>query len=134
MIGRADELPFTICGDPLRGTVVDPPVHDSVAQVLNARLGDCRFCRRLTVDADVSAAGARPSNTGVLDVGTTLAVDDRRGQGVEGFVVDEGESLTQVTGNQIGELKVQARDQVGLTEATGSSRLLNRHVVVADRA
>ncbi len=49
-------------------------------------------------------------------------------------MVDKGEGLALVTGNQIGELKVQARDQVGLTETTRGSCLLNRQVVVADRA
>ena len=69
-----------------------------------------------------------------LHVGATLAVNDRRGQGVEGLVVNEGEGFALVPRNQASELQIQARDEVGLAKTAGGSRLSNRQVVVANRA
>ena len=131
LVGCTDKhlLPGCRIGYPLRRAVVDTLVHDCVAQELNTRGGERRFCRRLTVDADVGAAGARPSNTGVLDVGTTLAVHDRRGEGVERLVIDEGIRLGLRTG-EVRDRQLQGRVQILLNICSA----LDRQVVVADRA
>ena len=131
LVGRTDEDLLTGRGipHPLRRSVVDTLVHNSIAQELNTRGGERRFCRRLTVDADVGAAGARPSNTGVLDVGTTLAVHDRRGEGVERLVIDEGIRLGLRTG-EVRDRQLQGRVQILLNICSA----LDRQVVVADRA
>ena len=114
LIGGTNELPLPILIQnvlaallcPLGRAIVDSLVHDSVAQIRNAGSRKCWFRCILAVNADVGAAGTRPSDTGVLDVGTTLAIHDRRRQSVEGLVVNEGEGLTCVTRDQAGQLQV----------------------------
>ena len=114
LIGGTNELPLPILIQnvlaallcPLGRAIVDSLVHDSVAQVADTGGGKRRIGRCLTVNANVRTAGTRPSDTGVLDVGATLAVHDRRRQSVEGLVVNEGEGLTCVTGDQTGQLQV----------------------------
>ena len=49
-------------------------------------------------------------------------------------MVDEGEGFSLVPRNQVSELQVQARDEVGLAKTAGGSRLPDGQVIMADRA
>ena len=114
LIGGTNELPLPILIQnvlaallcPLGRAVVDSLVHDGVAQIRNAGSRKCRIGRSLTVNTDVRTAGTGASDSGVLDVRTALAVHDRRGQSVEGLVVNEGIRFARVAGDQTGQLQV----------------------------
>ena len=86
------------------------------------------------VDTEVRGAGARTPLTGRLYVGATLAVNDRRGQGVEGLVVDEGESFSLLTRGESSKFQVDVALKVRLAETTRGSCLSDGQVIMADRA
>ena len=117
-IGRIDRVRLVGCTDedllagrgvphPLGRTVVDSLVHHGVAQVLDAGSRKCSFRCILTVNANVRAASARAGDASGLHVRAALAIHDRRGQGIESLVIDEGEGLARVAGDEAGQLQVQ---------------------------
>ena len=86
------------------------------------------------IKTKIRGTGARATLAGRLHVGAALAVNDRRGQGVESLVVDEGESFSLLTRGESSKFQVDVALKVRLAETTRGSCLLNRQVVVANCA
>ena len=93
LVGRADE---GTGGRVTRGTVL-AALEDPIAGPLALDELGCRPA----VKTKVRRAGARAGLAGRLHVGAALAVQDRRGQGIRGFLVNEWVLLTLIIGEQI---------------------------------
>ena len=83
---------------------------------------------------ETGRTGTRTSLARCLHVGTALAVNDRRGQGVESLVVDEGESFSLLTRGESSKFQVDVALKVRLAETTRGSCLSDGQVVVANCA
>ena len=107
-IGRVDRIRFVgrtnegTGGRVTRGTVL-AALEDPIAGPLAL---DELVCRP-AVKTKVRGAGARAGLACRLHVGAALAVQDRRGQRVRGFLVNEWVLLTLIVGEQIKELQPQ---------------------------
>ena len=125
LIGRTDEG----AGGRVSGATVGT-IEDQVTDPLSTN----QLIHIPASSTETGRTGTRTSLARCLHVGTALAVNDRRGQGVESLVVDEGESFSLLTRGESSKFQVDVGLKVRLPQFVRRISLPDGQVIMADRA